>query len=74
MTLISESRVASATASSTSSGIGGTIVLRDTGRLRVIVARGPSVYRIVSYLLIEVMVGEPVSTRTRRPGPWVERL
>jgi hypothetical protein len=49
MTLTSGSRVASPTAASTSSGIGGTIVLRRSGRLRVTVATGPSTaYRIVS--------------------------
>ena len=43
ITLASGSRVASPTAASTSSGIGGTIVLRRSGRFRVIVATGPSV-------------------------------
>jgi hypothetical protein len=42
------STVATVTASSTSSGIGGTIVFNDAGRFRVIVAVGPSTaYKIV---------------------------
>jgi hypothetical protein len=36
--LTASSRTASATAASTSSGIGGTIVLSESGRLSVIVA------------------------------------
>jgi hypothetical protein len=40
--LTSWSRVAATTASSTSSGIGGTIVLSESGRFSVIVAIGPS--------------------------------
>jgi hypothetical protein len=40
--LTDSSRTAAATAPSTSSGIGGTIVLRDSGRFRVIVATAPS--------------------------------
>jgi hypothetical protein len=42
MTFTAPSRVAHATASSTSSGSGGTIVLSASGRLSVIVATGPS--------------------------------
>ena len=42
MTFTSSSRVASSTAASSSSGIGGTMVFRRSGRLRVIVATGPS--------------------------------
>ena len=49
MTLTESSRVASSTADSSSSGIGGTIVLRRSGRLSVMVATGPSTeYRSVS--------------------------
>ena len=42
ITLTPPSRVATVTASSTSSGIGGTIVFSESGRFRVIVAVGPS--------------------------------
>jgi hypothetical protein len=41
--LTSPSRTARPTAASTSSGIGGTIVLSCSGRSSVIVATGPSV-------------------------------
>src|SRR5687768_3930540 len=48
MTFTAGSRTARATAASTSSGIGGTIVFRCSGRLSVIVATAPSVpYRSV---------------------------
>jgi hypothetical protein len=43
MTLTASSRIARSTAASTSSGIGGTIVLSCSRRLSVIVATGPSV-------------------------------
>src|ERR1039457_3086622 len=55
MTLTRWSSVASRTAASNSSGIGGTIVLSRSGRVRVIVAIGPSVlYSSVSKLTLTI--------------------
>src|SRR3954453_11805627 len=47
MTFTSGSRIASPTAASTSSGIGGTIVFRRSGRLSVIVAVAPSAAEMI---------------------------